>query len=530
MHTRPHAPESSASICDDGDRDLVKRFLRNRDEAAFAELVRRYRGLVFGVAQRVLHQQQDVEDVFQATFLVLARDASGIRKRASIAGWLYGVAWRIALKARAGKQRRAEEPFRDETMNHADPFTQIAERSDLQALDEELNELPEKYREALVRHYLVGRSAPQIADDLQLSVSAVEGRLKRGRDRLRKRLTRRGVGLAVVLGALELSRQSAAAYASDTLVANTVTAGLNDSASGQTSSSYSPEAARLAAKEIGHMTTTSLGTATALTLSATLLVGLAIGLSGQTLSADTGDTATADSARLDVPAATEDTPAAIVLAQANTNKQPNKANTQNSNNAVVRRRPVRPTLDYRKRSRTEEKIYQQLQAETTLDFVETPLKDVMEFLSELHSIPILLNERELSDLGIDTDAQVSLQLKKITLESSLRIILGKFDLDYVVRNEVLEITSELAAASHMETHVYEIRHLKHIPADELVKTIRETIHPDTWKSQEAKKKTSPRGAISTLGGALIVTHNQRVNGAVMDLLEQLARHAPDTGK
>ena len=194
MHTRPNAPESIASICDDGDRDLVKRFLRNRDEAAFAELVRRYRWLVFGVAQRVLHQQQDVEDVFQATFLVLARDASGIRKRASIAGWLYGVAWRIALKARAGKQRRAEEPFRDETMNHADPFTQIAERSDLQALDEELNELPEKYREALVRHYLVGRSAPQIADDLQVSVSAVEGRLKRGRDRLRKRLTRRGVG------------------------------------------------------------------------------------------------------------------------------------------------------------------------------------------------------------------------------------------------------------------------------------------------------------------------------------------------
>ena len=123
-----------------------------------------------------------------------------------------------------------------------------------------------------------------------------------------------------------------------------------------------------------------------------------------------------------------------------------------------------------------------------------------------------------------------LQLKKITLESSLRIILGKFDLDYVVRNEVLEITSELSAASHMETHVYEIRHLKHISAEDLVKTIRETIHSDTWKPQESKKKTAPRGAISTLGGALIVTHNQRVNRAVMDLLEQLARHAPETGK
>src|SRR5437867_10716620 len=94
------------------DGQLLERFVTQRDEAAFAELVHRHGALVLGVCRRVLDNAADVEDAFQATFMVLVRKADSIRKRDSAASWLYGVALRIARRARASIHRRGDRERR----------------------------------------------------------------------------------------------------------------------------------------------------------------------------------------------------------------------------------------------------------------------------------------------------------------------------------------------------------------------------------------------------------------------------------
>src|SRR5207247_10090569 len=88
------------------DAQLLECFLSGRAEVAFEALVHRHGPMVLGVCRRVLGQEQDAEDAFQAAFLLLLRKGSSIRPRAKVGNWLYGVAYRIALKSRAIRSRR----------------------------------------------------------------------------------------------------------------------------------------------------------------------------------------------------------------------------------------------------------------------------------------------------------------------------------------------------------------------------------------------------------------------------------------
>jgi RNA polymerase sigma factor (sigma-70 family) len=174
------------------DAELLDRFVAGRDEAAFAALVRRHGPMVFGVCRRLLRQTQDAEDAFQATFLVLADRGATIRKRESLASWLYGVARRLANRARGDAGSRVPE----EAASAAPGPAEDAAARELQALlDEELGRLPRNYRLALLLCGLCGRTHQEAAREIGCPPGSVSGHLARGREMLRDRLARRGVAL-----------------------------------------------------------------------------------------------------------------------------------------------------------------------------------------------------------------------------------------------------------------------------------------------------------------------------------------------
>jgi RNA polymerase sigma factor (sigma-70 family) len=204
------------------DAELLERFARQGDEAAFELLVWRHERMVWGLCRRVLHDPVDADDAFQAAFLVLARKASAISRRDCVAAWLHRVAYRCALKLRAARARvpRTAEPADLAAVAAAAPGLTEAERRDLgQVLDEEIGRLPERHRAALVLCYLEGKTYQEAADQLGCPLGTLSARVKAARERLREALTARGVTLTTAALAAVLCEQAAHAGAAATLVA-----------------------------------------------------------------------------------------------------------------------------------------------------------------------------------------------------------------------------------------------------------------------------------------------------------------------
>jgi RNA polymerase sigma factor (sigma-70 family) len=259
------------------DGQLLERFIVCRDEAAFTALVRRHGPMVLGVCRRVVGTFHDAEDAFQATFLVLVRRAASVRPREAVGNWLYGVAYRTALAARAriSRHRRKEKQVQNMPERPAEPEPAWP---DLQALlDRELNRLPDLYRLPVVLCALEGRSRREVARQLNIPEGTLSSRLAAGRQLLARRLARHGLALSGASVAALLAESGASASVPAALLASTTKAALLVAA-GQTAAAglVSAQVAALSEGVLRMMFVAKLKTVTLL-FSGVAAVGLGTG-------------------------------------------------------------------------------------------------------------------------------------------------------------------------------------------------------------------------------------------------------------
>jgi RNA polymerase sigma factor (sigma-70 family) len=201
--------DTSASEADDA--QLLRRFVEKRDDNAFAALVERYGPLVLGVCRRLLTDAHAADDAFQATFLILARKARALHGRTPLSSWLYGVASRVARKARGRSAAKGRPPTPNVPAPGRDPLAELSGRELCETLDNEIERLPERYRAPILLCCLQGLTRDEAARRLGWGVNTLRGRLERGRALLRERLRRRGIDLSAALVAATLAPAVASA-------------------------------------------------------------------------------------------------------------------------------------------------------------------------------------------------------------------------------------------------------------------------------------------------------------------------------
>ncbi len=249
------------------DRELLERFVgdsRAASESAFAALVARHGPMVMGVCRRALVDPHDVDDAFQATFLVLVCKARSVCVSDSLGRWLYGVSRRVARRARLAAARRPASLGAAADLWQARPS---AETELAQALDEEIDRLPRRYREAVCLCYLEGLALREAAERIGCPIGTVGSRLSRARDLLKSRLGRRGLTTSAVAIASYLEAGQARGAVPAALFSN-----LTHVASPQSAGAFSAAAGVLATAILRGITMTKMGIAAGLLL--------AIGLGG----------------------------------------------------------------------------------------------------------------------------------------------------------------------------------------------------------------------------------------------------------
>jgi RNA polymerase sigma factor (sigma-70 family) len=202
------------------DAQLLRRFADHRNEAAFEAILRRHGPTVLGVCRRVLRNYHDAEDAFQAAFVIFVRKAASIRQGASLAGWLHRTAFRAALEVQKMRRRSREKQVSgmpEPAVAAAEPMASDARR----VLDRELDRLPAKYRDAVVRCDLEGKTRAEVARQLGLPEGTVSGRLTTARRMLARRLARHGLTCSGVALAALLAESGASARVPEPLAAST---------------------------------------------------------------------------------------------------------------------------------------------------------------------------------------------------------------------------------------------------------------------------------------------------------------------
>lgn len=202
------------------DADLLERYVLQRDEDAFAQLVTRYSRLVWGQCRNLLPNDADADDAFQATFLTLARSVKSIRPGAPLGPWLHGVAFRVCKNAQRANSRRAKREKASAQPEANRPVADSTWEEAFAAMAEEVQKLPESQRLAFVLCCIEGRACTEVAASLGQKLGTFSARLTRAKQTMLDRLAKRGFGAGVLaLGGVTGS----VALAPAALIARTLT-------------------------------------------------------------------------------------------------------------------------------------------------------------------------------------------------------------------------------------------------------------------------------------------------------------------
>lgn len=543
----------SEEISDICDRELLAQFQVTRDEEAFREIVERHHGLVYGVARRMLGCAHSAEDVLQATFLVLARDAKKIRKQGSLASWLYGVAFRTSARLAKQRARSASQPFEDEGVTTTDPLEQLSNQFEQNCVLEELNQLPDKLRTPLVLRYLGEKSNAEVADEMQLSESAVEGRLKRGRNQLRMRLARQGVTFAAAIAVLDAIKRSTIAVEAPNIVARTVDLALG-SQTGNVADVAANEALRIAEQEMAKMATAKLIQTAAAVVLATSVLGGGLALSGGTqLWAQNDSDPFADIdpvgdkevvVRSNAPNSNgvpNRTPNAFraQIQQPKTNSKPAAAHANNSDPFGNTDDPFAETSAERMagqaaaklaarirrlghynvpaESEAEVAILEQLQGDLRepLSYEDTPLADVVSELRDTYEMEIHIDRPALEDESLTPSDTVSIDVGNVQFQSALTLMLEPLSLTTVIRNDVLMITTQTKAEEHLITRIYKINPAWKMKQDQMLEAITTSVLPNSWST------VGGPGSATKIENGLVISNTRAAHEAINKLLGQV---------
>jgi RNA polymerase sigma factor (sigma-70 family) len=396
------------------DAQLLQRFLAQRDEAAFAALLRRHGPLVLGVCRRVLGNAADADDAFQATFLVLVRKAPTLRPHTPLGNWLYGVAYRTALKARAKAARRRfkEQQVKPRQPPAAEPAAAWHDVRPL--LDQELSRLPDKYRVPVVLCDLEGKTRKEAAGQLRLPEGTVSSRLATARRMLARRLTRRGVTLSG--GTLAVTLAESAVVAVPPALADAAVRTATLFLGGPSLGTISANILLLTEEVMKSLLLSKLKIASAVVLLAALL---GVGAGNWLYPASAGQVG---------PPGGEGV-------------------------AVARKAKAGKPGDGVKRAG------KALQGTVDVNFDEVPLADVVNHLRELSQVNLILDRAVLKAAGIDFATPISLRLRKVPFKTVLKHVLAQSGLGYTFEDDILTITSAEAARDKMVRKVYPVADL-----------------------------------------------------------------------
>jgi RNA polymerase sigma factor (sigma-70 family) len=444
---------------DESDGQLLQRFLRDCDAAALEQLIRRHGPVVLHACRRQLRQSHDVEDCFQAVWLILARKAASIRRPELLASWLYGVARRTAIQARASAARRRAREQQAARPEAVPPDTR-AELSE--ALDRELARLPHIYRTAVLLCDVEGVNYNEAARRLGWPEGTLAGRLARARRLLARRLAQQGITLSAAALTQALAAPADAAVAPVLAIITADAAALFAGAPGRLSEMISSQGIQLAQEVLRIMHLTKLKSIAVWLLAVAAAAGI-----GGTLLPFLGGRGAATEAR----AGDEPGPA-------------NAAPQAGKGNQPARESPRVP--------RPEDK----LATIVSVNFKDVPLSEAVECLRKLTKLNVKVDWAALDEIAVAKDQPVTLQLDKVSARSVLRHLLRSKQLGYYLENDILVLTTEDAANEKMVRRVYPVADLVGTDSKgaNLIEVIRKIVDPFSWQPQ-----LSDAGAAGGLG-------------------------------